>query len=168
MATSEQLGFWSIYIDVSGDWNCVASKDRAGLGDRNKFKARSGAPFALLFDIIDKIKKATSATPNPPDISVSLDPDPKGGFLIVMDTAAAAGPPSITAMPTVAATTGAQAKASLTMAKKSAPRKARVHKSKPRKPKDEKSKPAKSTPRKPKAEKSTPRKSKPAKSEKGK
>lgn len=91
MASPERLGFWSIYIDVSGDWTCVASKDRAGLSDRNKFKARSGAPFALLFDIIDKIKKATSATPNLPDIPVSLT-DPKGGFLIVMDSAAMPGP----------------------------------------------------------------------------
>ena len=155
MASSERLGFWSIFIDVSGDWTCVGSKDLAGLSDRNKYKAKSGSPFALLFEIIDKIKKATSATPNLPDIRVSLVPDPKGGFLIVKDPAPAAASAPATGSAATAARSGQQPKTARTMAKKSAIRKAKVHKSKPKKDKDQKSKPAK-----PKADDSKDQKSK--------
>ncbi|HKI18868.1 MAG TPA: hypothetical protein VKA15_13365 [Isosphaeraceae bacterium] len=101
----ERFGFWCIYIDVSGDWNCVASKDRAGLSDRNKYKAKDGPPFALLFNIIEKIKQATSSTPNAPDILVSLKPDPKGGDIIVMDEDKPASRTPVRAVRTAASST---------------------------------------------------------------
>jgi hypothetical protein len=83
VADPERLGFWNIFIDVRGDWSCVASKDLAGLSDQEKFKSKGGAPFSLLFDIVDAIKAATSATPYRPDILVSLETDPAGGNFIV-------------------------------------------------------------------------------------
>ena len=79
------LGFWSITTSVNNDFVCVAGKKRSDLQDPKKYKTRPTAPFGFLFDLFDKMEKANKE--NKDFITVTLEPDPAGGYFIVPDPA---------------------------------------------------------------------------------